>query len=214
MSQLCIHLVLTLHPDTCALRMAQVRSNKITRLQWYGPMMFWKVCTNLGYVSLSNSKTVLELYDMEIHQNINAQLSKVEDNQKFRLRKFDARHGKIGTGAVVKNRKELIGIERRKRYMSPVERKKATVRRETSAVSGKRVTIVSKTRPQCRHTFRAILRSVSKKRSIQGKSNHGAILRQPCRIYLKRHLHSIALWTLASTRVSILQNRNGLQSRG
>ena len=28
-------------------------------------------------------------------------------------------------------------------------------------------------------------RSVSKKRSIQGKSNHGAILRQPCRYYLK-----------------------------
>ena len=28
-------------------------------------------------------------------------------------------------------------------------------------------------------------RSVSKKRSIRGKSNHGAILRQPCRYYLK-----------------------------
>ena len=28
-------------------------------------------------------------------------------------------------------------------------------------------------------------RSVSKKRSIQGRSNHGAILRQPCRFYLR-----------------------------
>ena len=28
-------------------------------------------------------------------------------------------------------------------------------------------------------------RSVSKKRSMQGKSNHGAILRQPCRSFLK-----------------------------
>ena len=28
-------------------------------------------------------------------------------------------------------------------------------------------------------------RSVSKKRSIRGKSNHGSILRQPCRCYLK-----------------------------
>ena len=32
-------------------------------------------------------------------------------DQKLRLRNFDARHGKIGTGAVVKNRKGLIGVE-------------------------------------------------------------------------------------------------------
>ena len=56
-------------------------------------------------------KTVLELYEMEIHENINAQLSKVEDNQKFRLRNFDARHGKIESGAVIKSRKGLSGIE-------------------------------------------------------------------------------------------------------
>ena len=47
----------------------------------------------------------------------------------------------------------------------------------------------AKTRTHCRHTFRANPfsrgRSVSKKRSIRGKSNHGSILRQPCRYYLK-----------------------------
>ena len=62
--------------------------------------------------------TVLELYDMEIHQKIpmpNYQKLKTmvirSIIQKLRLRNFDARHWKIETGAVVKNRKELIGVE-------------------------------------------------------------------------------------------------------
>ena len=56
-------------------------------------------------------KTVLELYDMEIHQKVsmpNYQKLKTMVNgskdQKLRLRNF-ARHGRIETGAVVKNRK-------------------------------------------------------------------------------------------------------------
>ena len=57
-------------------------------------------------------KTVLELYDMEIHhkismpncQNLRTMVNRSID-QKLRLRNFDARHGKIETGAVVKNRK-------------------------------------------------------------------------------------------------------------
>ena len=53
-------------------------------------------------------------------------------------------------------------------------------------------------------------RSVSKKRRIRGKNNHGATLRQPCRLF-EGYLHAIVLWMLASSRVSILQNRNGLQ---
>ena len=64
-------------------------------------------------------KTVLELYDMEIHQNIlmpNNQrlktMAKKSIDQKLRLRNFDARHGKIETGAVVKSRKGLRGFER------------------------------------------------------------------------------------------------------
>ena len=32
-------------------------------------------------------------------------------DQKLRLRNFDARHGKIGTGAVVKSRKGSSGVE-------------------------------------------------------------------------------------------------------
>ena len=56
-------------------------------------------------------KTVLELYDMEIHQKIlmpNKKklktMVKRSIDQKLRLRIFDARHGKIETGAVVTSR--------------------------------------------------------------------------------------------------------------
>ena len=80
-------------------------------------------------------------------------------NQKLRLRNFDVRHGRNET----ENRKE------------------------TSAVPGMRVTIVPRNQnptqphflsPQCHEVD-------ARKRSIRGKSNHGAILRQPCRFYLK-----------------------------
>ena len=64
-------------------------------------------------------KTILELYDMKNHQKISVPnykklktMVKRSIDQKLRLRNFDARHGRIETGAVVKNRKGLIGVER------------------------------------------------------------------------------------------------------
>ena len=63
-------------------------------------------------------KTVLELYDMEIHQKIsvpNYQKLKNHGEEELdhnvRLRNFDARHERIETGAVVKNRKGLSGVQ-------------------------------------------------------------------------------------------------------
>ena len=57
-------------------------------------------------------KTVLEVYDLEIHQKIwmpNFQelktMVKRRIDQKLRLRNVDARHGRTGSEAVVKNRK-------------------------------------------------------------------------------------------------------------
>ena len=64
-------------------------------------------------------KTVLELYDMEIHQKIsmpNSQklktLVKRSKDQKNRVRHFDARNEIIETGAVVTSRREFSGVER------------------------------------------------------------------------------------------------------
>ena len=57
-------------------------------------------------------KTVLELYDMEIHQKISMPdhqklktMVKRSIDQKLRLRNFDARNERIETGAVVTNRR-------------------------------------------------------------------------------------------------------------
>ena len=55
---------------------------------------------------------------MKIHQMISIPynqklktMGKRNIDQKLRLRNFDARHGRIETGAVVKNRKGLSGVE-------------------------------------------------------------------------------------------------------
>ena len=62
--------------------------------------------------------TVLELYDMKIHQKIsvpNCQklltMVKRSTHQKLRLRNIFARREKIETGAVVKSHKGLIGVD-------------------------------------------------------------------------------------------------------
>ena len=74
-------------------------------------------------------------------------------HQRIRPRNFDAKHGRIETGAVVKNRQGLIGVERGKVLATSGKKKasdrksgmkKANVGRETSAVSGMGVTIVHK----------------------------------------------------------------------
>ena len=58
-------------------------------------------------------KTVLELYDKKIHQKISMPnyyklktLVKRSTDQNLRLRNFDARRGRIESGAVLKSRKE------------------------------------------------------------------------------------------------------------
>ena len=53
-------------------------------------------------------------------------------DQKLRLRNFDARHGKIESGAVIKSRKGLSGVEGGKGIC---HQNKASVGKETDAVS-------------------------------------------------------------------------------
>ena len=78
-------------------------------------------------------------------------LQKIEDDrwrrsidQKLRLRNFDARHGRTETGALVKNRKGMSGVEGG--HGSCYQRKEnASVRKETDAVSATKLRIVHKT---------------------------------------------------------------------
>ena len=95
-------------------------------------------------------------------------------------------------------------------------KKKASVRKETDAVSVTRPKIVHKQKPE--HTAATPSeptvsrgRSVSRKRSIRGKSNHGSILRQTCRYYLRgtvreRLVNSIKMKRVVRLETSVAKN--------
>ena len=140
-------------------------------------------------------KTVLELYDMEIHQKISMPIYqklktmvKRSIDQKLRLRNFDVRHGRLGTEAGVKNRKGSSGVEGGKGMCHQWKEKgqcsqgdQCSFRHESNDHTQKPEHKAAT--PSDSSVQRG--RSVSRKRSIRGKSNPGIILRQPRRSYLK-----------------------------
>ena len=110
-------------------------------------MIAWKVCTNKEILESDQLKTVLELYDMEIHQKISMpnyqklkSMVKRRKDQKLRLRNFDARHGKIETGAVVSSHRDQVVLKEDKEFATS-GKQKGSVRRENTVVSGMRVTL-------------------------------------------------------------------------
>ena len=140
-------------------------------------------------------KTVLELYDMEIHQKISMPnyqklktMLKRSADQKLRLQNFDARHGRIERGAVVKKRREWVALKEEK--VSVTSGKKEAECSKGDQCSFRHESNDRAHRPDhnaatASEPSSSRGRSVSNKRSVQVKSNHGAILRQPCRYDLK-----------------------------
>ena len=134
-------------------------------------------------------KTVLELYDMEIPQKISVPnyqklktVVKTSIDQKVRVRNFDARHGRIESGAVTKSRKGLSSVEGGKGFCYQWKEKgqcsqgdRCSFRHETQDRAEKPDHTAA--RPSEPTASRG--RSVSRKRSIRGKSGHRSILRQP-----------------------------------
>ena len=134
-------------------------------------------------------KTVLELYEREIHQKISMPnyqklkpMLKGSIDQKLLLRNFDARHWRSETGAVVKNRKGLSGVEGGKGICYQWKEK-------GQCSKGDQCSFRHESHDRAKPTPKAATpsepsmtrgRSVSRKKSVRGKSNHGAILRQPC----------------------------------
>ena len=51
-------------------------------------------------------KTVLEFYELEIHQKISEMVKEKKKDQKIKSRNFQARNWRSGKGAVVKNRRD------------------------------------------------------------------------------------------------------------
>ena len=91
-------------------------------------------------------KTVLDLYDLEIHQKIsmpNLQTLKTmvkrRKDQKLRFRNFDTRHGRI----VSRIERDWVALKEEKVLVTS-GKQKASVRKETNAVSGTKPKIVSK----------------------------------------------------------------------
>ena len=142
--------------------------------------------------------TVLALHDMDIHQKIsmpNYQKLKTmvtrRKDQKLRLRNFDARHGKIETGAVVKSRKGMSGVEGGKGTCYQWKEKgqcwngnQCSFRHESTDRAQKPTPNAAK--PSEPSMTRG--RSVSRKRSIKGKSNPGAILSKTVQILFEKVL--------------------------
>ena len=156
-------------------------------------MTSWKVRT---YVSPRNSKPYwncttwrfIRRYRCPIVKKLKTVVKRSID-QELRFRNFDARHGRIETGAVVKSRRGLSGVERGKGTCYQWKEKgqcsqgddRCSFRHESNdRAQQPEHTAATPSEPTVSRG-----RSVSRKRSIRGKSNHGTILRQPCRYYLK-----------------------------
>ena len=114
-------------------------------------------------------KTVLELYDLEIHHKISMPnyqklktMVKRSTDQKLRLRNFDARHRKIETGAVVKHRKGLTGIEGGKGSCCQCKENGHCSKENHCSLLHESNSRAQKTRTHCRHAFRAIFLTRSK----------------------------------------------------
>ena len=147
-------------------------------------------------------KTVLELYDMEIHQKISMPndqklktMVKRSIDQKLRLRNFHARHGRIKTGAVLKNRKRMSGVEGGKGTCYQWREKGQFSKGDQCSFPHESNDRAQKPE-HCRHTFRAIL--VTRSECVEEKKYP----RQRCpwcqspttvQILFEGYLHAIAL---------------------
>ena len=132
-------------------------------------------------------KTVLELYDMEIHQKISMPnyqklktMLKRSIDQKLRSRNFDARNERIETGAVVTSRRGLCGIEKGQGGCYQWQAKGQCSRGNQCSFrhdGNERAKSTPKTAPSGR--------SASRKRSLRGRSPSGKTNRLPGKNFLK-----------------------------
>ena len=118
--------------------------------QRFHPMKSCKVCTNWGYVSLRNSKPYWNRRLGESSEDIGSQLSEVEnlgEKEHGSETSFTKLRRQAWDNWICSRCKESEGNHwcwRRKRYLLPMESEKASVRKETVAVSATMPKIVRK----------------------------------------------------------------------
>ena len=140
-------------------------------------------------------KIVLESFEMEIHQEISMPdyqklktMVKRSIDQKLRLQNFDARQGKIETGAVVNNRKGLSGVEGGRGTCCRWKEKGQCSKGDQRTFRHESDDRAPKPTPKATPLSEPSMtqgRSESRKRSVRGRSQTGRTLRQPCKYYLK-----------------------------
>ena len=139
-------------------------------------------------------KTVLELYDMEIHQKISKPnyqklktMVKRSIDQKLQLRNFAARNERIETGAVVTNRRGQRGVERGQGKCNQWKAKGQCSRGDKCIFwhdEDKRAKPTPKTAPPSEPPAQRG-GSASRKKNLRGRSPSGKFARQPCKDNLK-----------------------------
>ena len=93
-------------------------------------MISWKGCSNWGYVRSAQLKTVLELeISVPYCQKLKTMVKRSTD-QKLRLRNFDARHGRLESGALSRIERDSSALMEENVSVTS-GKKKASVRKET-----------------------------------------------------------------------------------
>ena len=110
-------------------------------------------------------------------------------DQKLRLGKFDVRHEKIETGAVVKSRRGLIGVEGGKGICYQWKEKgqcpqgdRCSFRHESKNRAKPTPKVAPPSEPP---TPKTQARSASRKRNVRGRSRSGKFNRPPRKYFLK-----------------------------
>ena len=132
-------------------------------------------------------KTVLELYDMEIHQKIamhNYQKLKTMVKRSTDHEIFDARDERNETGAVVTSRRGLSGIARGKGVCNQWKAEWPCSRGDQCSFGHDGESVQNRHRKPL-HPPTPRGRSASRKRSLKGRSQSGKSNRPPCKNLLK-----------------------------
>ena len=141
-------------------------------------------------------KTVLEVYDMEIHQKISMpdyqknwkRWWRESTDQKLRLRNFNARSERIETGALVVNRRVQRGVEGGPGECDHWKAKGQCPRGDNCSFrhdEDKRAKSTPKSAPPSEPPTEKDGRSTSRRKCLRGRSPSGKFARQPCRDFIK-----------------------------
>ena len=125
---------------------------------------------------------------MPNYQKLETMVNRSTD-QKLRLRNFDARHGRIGTGAVMKNRKGLSAIEGGQGVCYLWKERGQCSKGDQCSFwheSNDRAKPTPKAEPPSQpQSSKTRGRSVSRRRNARGRRQSETFNRPPCKYFLK-----------------------------